>query len=112
MSQITTHVLDTSRGKPGNEISVSLLQQQAEDWRQVGLATTDEHGRCNSLLKKDVVLEAGVYRLRIDVKNYFDREGLPCFYPFIEITFTITGPEHYHIPVLISSFGFTTYRGT
>ena len=112
MSQITTHVLDNSRGKPANEVNVTLLQQQGEEWRQLALATTDEQGRCNSLLKKDIALENGIYRLRFDVKNYFEREGLPGLYPFIDITFIITGAEHYHIPLLISPFGYTTYRGS
>lgn len=112
MSQITTHILDTSRGKPGEEITVVLSQQQAEGWKQLALGTTDSQGRNADLLSDDIKLESGVYRLRFETREYFEKLGVLSFYPFIEITFNVTGDEHYHIPVLISPFGFTTYRGT
>lgn len=112
MSQITTHVLDTSRGKPADDITVILFQQQADNWRQLALGTTDSHGRNSKLLKPDVVLEPGIYRLRFESKAYFDKLGTQCFHPFIEISFAVSSTEHYHIPLLISPWGFTSYRGS
>ncbi len=112
MSQITTHILDTSRGKPGEEITVILSQQQAEGWKQLALGSTDSQGRNTDLLNDDTKLELGVYRLRFETREYFEKLGVLSFYPFVEITFNVTSDEHYHIPVLISPYGFTTYRGT
>ncbi len=112
MSQLTTHVLDTAKGRPAEGVAVILFQQQGEGWKQMCLKTTDANGRISDLLNSDVVLEPGSYRLRFDTKSYYEFAGTPSFYPFVEITFNITGSEHYHIPLLISPFGFTTYRGS
>jgi 5-hydroxyisourate hydrolase len=112
MSQLTTHVLDTAKGKPAEGVAVILLQQQGEGWKQMSLKTTDSNGRISDLLNEEVVLEPGSYRLRFDIKSYYEFAGTPSFYPFVEITFNISGPEHYHIPLLISPFGYSTYRGS
>jgi len=112
MSQLTTHILDTMKGKPAEGISVYLFQQHADEWTEVTLASTNPDGRIPNLLQKDVLLEPGVYKMRFDTQPYFERQSLPTFYPFVEITFTITGNEHYHIPLLLSPFGYSTYRGS
>ena len=112
MAQLTTHILDTSKGKPAEEVTVVLFQQQGDNWKQFALGSTNSDGRVDELLKDDVVLEPGIYRLRFDTKTYFEKQGAGTLYPFVEITFSITGPEHYHIPLLLNPFGYTTYRGS
>ncbi len=112
MSQITSHILDTTRGKPADGVAVALFQQQAENWRQVSLSSTNEDGRVTDLVQPDGMLEPGIYKLKFETKAYFDKTGILSFFPYIEITFTITGTEHYHIPLLLNPFGYTTYRGS
>jgi len=112
MSQLTTHILDTTKGKPAEGISVFLFQQRVDEWIEITIATTNQDGRIPNLLRKDVLLEPGVYKLRFLTKEYFDNLGIQSFYPFIEIAFTITGNEHYHVPLLLSPFGYSTYRGS
>ncbi len=112
MSQLTTHVLDTSKGKPAEGISVYLFQQHADDWTEITLASTNQDGRIPNLLQKDVLLEPGIYKLRFLTKEYFEKLGIPSFYPFIEIGFAVTGNEHYHVPLLLSAYGYSTYRGS
>jgi len=117
MSQLTTHVLDTAKGKPAEGITIVLFVQEPGDpvsvgWRQLVIGTTDEDGRIPDFLQEDAVLEPGVYRLRFETKEYFEKLGIQTFYPFIEITFIIMGPEHYHVPLLLNPFGYSTYRGS
>lgn len=112
MSQLTTHILDTSKGKPAEGVTIVLYQQHEESWQQLTLASTDADGRIPDLLQKEFVLEPGVYKLRFETKQYFEQQGIQTFYPFTEVAFIITGPEHYHIPLLLNPFGYTTYRGS
>lgn len=117
MSQLTTHILDTAKGKPAEGITVVLFQLDPADpvtanWRQITLGTTNEDGRIPTLLADDAVLEVGIYRLKFETKEYFDKLGVQTFYPFVEITFTISGNEHYHVPLLLNPFGYSTYRGS
>ena len=112
MSQLTTHVLDTSKGKPAEGINVYLYHRRGADWEEVTAAHTDSDGRIPDLLRKEVVLTPGDYKLRFETKDYFDRQVIATFYPFIEICFTITGNEHYHVPLLLNPFGYSTYRGS
>lgn len=112
MSQLTTHILDTTKGRPAEGVGVYLFQQHGTEWTEITIASTNHDGRIPNLLKKEVVLEPGVYKLRFMTKEYFEQQGTQSFYPFIEITFSITGPEHYHVPLLLSPFGYSTYRGS
>ncbi|MDZ4796253.1 MAG: hydroxyisourate hydrolase [Bacteroidota bacterium] len=117
MSQLTTHILDTAKGKPAEGITVVLFQQDPVDpvtagWRQITIGTTNEDGRIPALLADEALLEPGIYRLKFETKEYFDKMGVQTFYPFIEITFAIGGPEHYHVPLLLNPFGYSTYRGS
>jgi len=112
MSQLTTHILDTAIGKPAEGVTIVLYQQQEESWQQLTLGTTNADGRIPNLLQKDFVLEPGVYKMRFETKPYFEKQAVQTFYPFIEISFTITGNEHYHVPLLLNPFGYTTYRGS
>jgi 5-hydroxyisourate hydrolase len=112
MSQITTHILDTTKGKPAAGVRLSLYQQHNDSWREIGIGTTDNNGRVANLLKKDASIDTGIYKMRFETGEYFDKHGIQSFYPFVEIVFNITVNEHYHIPLLISPHGYNTYRGS
>ncbi len=112
MTQLTTPVLDTSKGKPVHGVTIILYQQHKEDWKQLAVGVTNEDGRIPDFLQNDIVLESGVYKIKFETKEYFDKQGVQTFYPFVEITFTITGNEHYHVPLLLTPFGYSTYRGS
>jgi 5-hydroxyisourate hydrolase len=112
MSQLTTHILDTAKGKPAQGVSIILFQQENEDWKQITTGTTNADGRIADLLNKEVMLELGIYKLKFETKEYFDKQEVKSFYPFIEVIFTITGNEHYHVPLLLNPFGYSTYRGS
>ena len=112
MSQVTTHILDTSKGKPAAGVVVSLYQQHPEKWREIAASITNADGRITDLLPKDAQLQPGTYKLRFETKDYFDLQGVVSFYPFIEIIFQVTGSEHYHVPLLLSPYGYSTYRGS
>jgi len=113
MSAITTHVLDTSRGCPAAGVPVVLEQRAVGDrWDAVGRGETDADGRVPGLLAEGAALVPGVYRLVFDTDRYFHARGLRAFYPQIVVVFEATpGEAHYHVPLLLSPFGYTTYRG-
>jgi 5-hydroxyisourate hydrolase len=112
MSQITTHILDTGTGKPAKGVAIILYQQQNSEWKETAKGITSEDGRVNDLLAKDFVLPFGNYKMRFETKEYFDAQLVQTFYPYIEIIFEINSIEHYHIPLLLNAFGYTTYRGS
>jgi 5-hydroxyisourate hydrolase len=112
MGQITTHILDTASGKPAAGVSIILYQQQNGEWRETGKGITNEDGRINDLVNKDFVLPFGNYKMKFETKEYFDKQLIQTFYPYIEIVFEVTSIEHYHIPLLLNAFGYTTYRGS
>ena len=109
MSQITTHVLDTTRGRPAAGIPVMLeFQASAEEWKEVGKGTTDADGRIKTLMDPAAELIPGVYRLTFNVESY-----QRALYPRVVVEFRVENPkEHYHIPLLLGAFGYTTYRGS
>jgi 5-hydroxyisourate hydrolase len=112
-SPITIHVLDTGRGKPAVGIAAVLERAEGETWRQVGTAKTDDHGRIDKLLPADKPVVAGVYRLTFDSGAYFAASKTKTFYPQIVVIFQIDDPkEHYHVPLILSPFGYSTYRGS
>jgi 5-hydroxyisourate hydrolase len=114
MSGITTHVLDTSSGIPAQGIPV-VLERRAPDgrWDELARGQTDERGRASSLLGSESVLERGTYRLTLETRAYFQARGEKSLYPTIAVTFSVDQPDQqYHLPVLVSPFGFTTYRGS
>ena len=108
MSTLSTHVLDTALGCPAGGVPVTLSNA---DGRTLGTGTTDEDGRVGRLGPDP--LEPGSYTLRFDTAGYFAASGRTTFYPEVVVTFTIAGGgEHYHVPVLLSPFGYSTYRGS
>jgi 5-hydroxyisourate hydrolase len=114
MKRISTHVLDLVRGKPAADLAVRLEKQgPAGDWRLLASARTDREGRCPQLLAEGTDISAGVYRLTFETGSYFTLEKLAALYPVVEITFqTQEGESHFHIPLLLSPNGYTTYRGS
>jgi 5-hydroxyisourate hydrolase len=112
MSAITTHVLDTSRGRPAVGFQVGLQIKSGETWKTLGAGLTDANGRCAGLLG-DSPLEKGTYRLLFNAGDYYRELHLDTFYSEISIVFEVSHPEmHYHVPLLISPFGYSTYRGS
>lgn len=112
MSQLTTHVLDTSIGKPGKNIAVKLLSQSGENWQNIAQGITDTDGRISDLLPVEKLLSPGNYKLIFQTGDYFAANNIKGFYPGVEIQFTITDGSHYHVPLLINPFGYSTYRGS
>jgi 5-hydroxyisourate hydrolase len=113
MSQITTHILDTTLGKPAQGVTISLFKQDGADWQKLASGQTNADGRIADLLHKEDVLPAGNYKLYFDTGAYFNMLDIPAFYPFVEIVFNIAGDgQHYHVPLLLNPFGYSTYRGS
>ena len=114
MSTISTHVLDTSRGRPASGVAVSLEYQNTdESWVQLSHAWTDEDGRVRPFFLVEDNLGPGTYRLVFDTEGYFSNLNAESLYPQVTIAFRITDPtQHYHIPLLLNPFGYSTYRGT
>jgi 5-hydroxyisourate hydrolase len=114
MNRISTHVLDTAKGKPATGVPVRLERQDSSGkWSSLSSEQTDRDGRCGQLLPDGTTLVEGVYRLLFDTASYFRACGVDGLYPVVEITFRIRGGESsFHIPLLLSPNGYTTYRGS
>lgn len=111
MSQITTHILDTTKGKPAAGVIIVLYAHES-DWIEIAKGITNKDGRIADLLPAGEVLPKGIYKMKFQTKDYLEQQFISTFYPFIEIVFEITSAEHYHIPLLLNPFGYTTYRGS
>ena len=109
ISQLTTHVLDTSIGQPGKNMGIRLQKLEPGYWQTIAQGITNEDGRIADMLPALHYLN-GNFKMLFDTGAYFAQKQTNCFYPVVEIQFTIAGQTHYHIPLLISPFGFTTYR--
>ncbi|HNS11469.1 MAG TPA: hydroxyisourate hydrolase [Bacteroidia bacterium] len=113
MSQLTTHILDTSLGKPASGVKIILEKSGSDNtWTFLSEGTTDSDGRVNNLLNKESVLSPGNYKLKFDTASYFSGRNVKCFYPSVEIIFEISDSTHYHVPLLLNPFGYSTYRGS
>jgi 5-hydroxyisourate hydrolase len=107
---ISTHVLDTMRGTPAAGLAVALHRRAPDgDWKEVAQTETDSDGRVRDLSEDE--LEAAEYRLEFDTRPYFERSGLNAFYPSVIVVFNFEG-GHLHLPLLLSAYGYTTYKGT
>ena len=110
---ITSHVLNTSAGKPAAGMPVFLYFLNEEDkWLELSRAITNKDGRVPGFELTDGELIPGVYKLRFETAAYFSANALSTFYPFVEIIFEAPVIEHYHVPLLLNPFGYSTYRGT
>src|SRR5262245_51806528 len=114
MSRITTHILDTAHGRPAQGVPVVLEKRGASnDWEAIGSGTTDADGRLRTLVADSASLLPGTYRLVFDTARYFQTLRVTAFYPQVVIIFeTAESDSHYHVPLLLSPFGYTTYRGS
>ena len=114
MSAITTHVLDTARGRPAAGLPVVLEAQGGDGrWSAVGKGATDSDGRVAQLLAKGASLQPGLYRLTFDTQSYFVAQEVEGFYPQVTVVFEVRDPtQRYHVPLLLSPFGYSTYRGS
>ncbi len=111
-SPITTHVLDTSVGRPAVGLDITLEKKSAEQWHSLATGKTDGDGRIADLLKSNS-LESGLYRLTFNTGGYFVAQKVAGFYPQVQIEFEIRDVEqHYHVPLLLNPFGYSTYRGS
>jgi 5-hydroxyisourate hydrolase len=114
VSPITSHVLDTAAGKPAGGIAVVLEIAQAGDrWTELARGKTDDNGRIGQFVPVLEALEPASYRLRFLTGPYFAATGVAGFYPEVDVIIQIDDPaQHYHVPLLLSPFGYTTYRGS
>jgi len=116
MSAITTHVLDTAHGRPAAGVGVTLERAAANapgGWILEGRGVTDADGRLRTLLPEGAPAHPGTWRITFATGFYFHSLGAPAFHPSVTVTFTVEdATEHYHVPLLVSPFGFTTYRGS
>jgi 5-hydroxyisourate hydrolase len=111
---VTTHVLDTSAGHPAAGVRVTLEARDGDDgWRRLGEGTTDADGRLSGLLPADRRLGAGAHRLVFDTGAWFAEQGVEAFYPEVSVVFQVSdATQHFHMPLLLSPFGYSTYRGS
>jgi 5-hydroxyisourate hydrolase len=111
MAKITTHMLDTSRGRPAADVDVAL-ERIDNTPTLIGRGRTDADGRVKTLSDPDGV-GVGTYRLTFDVGGYFAQLGQETFYPTAQITFVVAdASQHFHVPLLLQPFGYSTYRGS
>lgn len=110
-SHVTSHVLDSTLGRPASGVAVTLERSADGGWMPVASALTDDDGRATSL--GPVALGAGTYRVTFDTAAYFGSTGQQVFYPSVSVAFVLADEgEHYHIPLLLSPFAYSTYRGS
>ena len=116
---ISTHVLDTATGRPAANVSVSLARWASHEWINISAphVRTDADGRARQLLPETTPLNPGLYRVRFETAEYYKSQQLTGLYPWVEITFEVPAWQtdaapHYHIPLLLTANGYTTYRGS
>ncbi|XP_073709386.1 5-hydroxyisourate hydrolase [Misgurnus anguillicaudatus] len=113
-SPLTTHVLNIANGVPGANMTISLhrLDPISSLWNELTTRITNDDGRCPGLITKETFIP-GVYKMRFETGKYWNALGEICFYPFVEVVFTIADPsQKYHVPLLLSRFSYSTYRGS
>ncbi|HRH70550.1 MAG TPA: hydroxyisourate hydrolase [Flavobacteriales bacterium] len=109
MSSISTHVLDTARGVPAEGLRITLFRNSGE---QVATGITNADGRIPGFIPDGVKLGAGTFRMHFDTGGYFAAHKTQGFYPYVDVVFELGSEGHYHIPLLLSPWGYSTYRGS
>lgn len=110
--QLSSHILDITLGKPAAKVNVVLSKKEKENWIVLDKKVTDENGRIKEFLKKGISSNKGIYKLTFHTGAYFKSLNMDTFYPFIEVVFEINNEEHYHVPITLSPYGYSTYRGS
>jgi 5-hydroxyisourate hydrolase len=109
---LSTHILDTTLGRPAAGVGLVLSQIQDGAWQEIGRGESDSDGRCKTLLGNSS-LQASTYKLRFATAEYFVKQKVTGLYPFVEIVFDVADPkQNYHIPLLLTANGYSTYRGS
>ena len=109
---ISTHVLDLMTGKPASGVRVTLARLDDTGWTVVGKAVTNRDGRVKAV-NSARRLKAGIYELNFETGAYFKRKRVKCFHPWVTITLDVRdASDDYHVPLLLSPFGYSTYRGS
>jgi 5-hydroxyisourate hydrolase len=109
---LSTHILDTHLGRPAAEVGLVLYRSADTGWEEIGSGLTDAEGRCRTLLGERP-LEAGTYKIRFNTGDYFTARQITGLYPYVEVVFIVRDPgAHYHIPLLLTANGYSTYRGS
>jgi 5-hydroxyisourate hydrolase len=113
MGRISTHILDTSLGKPAEGVPVFLdYYENDSSWLEVGSGFTDANGRIPNLLHDNIIMQSGLYRITFDTDDYFKTRHIEGFYPVVTVTVKVISDQDYHIPLLLNPFGYSTYRGS
>ena len=114
MAQLSTHVLDTTRGRPAAGVAVRLEKLGGGDrWTQVATGTTNDDGRIPKMIPEGAALEKATYRISFETGAYFKTQDVQGFYPSVSIVFEVRDPgQHHHVPLLLNPFGYSTYRGS
>lgn len=110
---ISTHILDTAAGRPAANVPVTLARRVSSAWVSINSGITDADGRCKGLLPLDQMLEVGIYRVEFSTSIYYEAQQQQGLYPYVDIIFEVRdSDQHYHIPLLLTANGYTTYRGS
>lgn len=111
--QLSIHILDITTGKSATNVKIVLSKKDKnEKWTVIEEKNTDDNGRVKDFLKQDGKNNSGIYKLTFQTSPYFKNLGQKSFYPFVEEVFELTDIEHYHVPITLSPFGYSTYRGS
>lgn len=110
--QLSSHILDVSKGTPATGVTIKLekYNEQTKVWSFVDEKITDNNGRITDFLSSDKP-NLGIYKLTYLTSDYFKKNNTDSFYPFIEVVFEIKDANHYHVPITLSAYGYSTYRG-
>ncbi|MBO0936385.1 hydroxyisourate hydrolase [Fibrella sp. HMF5335] len=110
--QLSSHILDVAKGEPASGVSIKLekMNEQTQTWSLVDQKVTDKNGRITDFLPANAA-NPGIYRLTYLVEPYFKKSKVESFYPFVEVVFRLKGTSHYHVPITLSAYGYSTYRG-
>ena len=110
---MSSHILDITKGMPAVDVKITLQKQTQENqWLMLSEKNTDKNGRVSDFLPQTKEIDnSGVYKLKFYVAPYFESQQTETFYPFIEVVFEIKDDKHYHVPITLSAFGYSTYRG-
>ena len=111
--QLSSHILDINKGEPARNVKISLYKQDKhQNWVLVDEKYTDNNGRIKNFLKEEAKkTNEGIYKLTYHTAPYFEKLNQKTFYPFIEVVFQIKDQQHYHVPITLSPYGYSTYRG-